>query len=241
MISRRRVLLGAAAAACAPAFAHSEPAVTAADPVDEAGFVDIGGISQWVAIQGAKASNPAVLFLHGGPANAQSPFLRTFLPWEDDFTVINWDQRGSGKTYGRNGPSTPGMDTPAAALECLMNDAIEVAIYASRRLSKRKLILVGHSWGAMLALHVVKRRPDLFHAFCGTGFPVSWKDSLTDAEAWARAQASAAGDETTLKALDAAAQLPLDDFHRLQASGKYRMTSDDMAYLKMQDAFFRIY
>jgi pimeloyl-ACP methyl ester carboxylesterase len=217
---------------------HNEADAKATTPrdVDESQFVRIGGIDQFISIRGQDLSNPVLMFLHGGPANAQSPFLQEFAPWEKDFTVVNWDQRGSGKTYGKNGPATPGMETPAATLDRLTADAIEVAEYASQRLGKRKVILVGHSWGAILGLNVVKRRPDLFYAFVATGFPVSWKQSLADSEAWARRQALAAHDEATLKALDQAASLRFDDLQRLSASAKYRMTASDLAYLKMQDS-----
>jgi pimeloyl-ACP methyl ester carboxylesterase len=205
--------------------------------IDESCFVSIGGIDQWLAIQGGNAMNPAILFLHGGPANSQSPFLAEFRPWEQQFTVANWDQRGSGKTYGKNGPSTPGMSTPKMALDRLTADAIEVAAHVCRRLSKRKIILVGHSWGAILGLHVIKRRPDLFHAFVATGLPVSWKHSLEELEHSARQQATSAGDETTLKALDDAAHLPIDDMRRINATNKYRMTAADQEYLSKQQAF----
>ncbi len=66
---------------------------------------------------------------------------------ESDFTVVNWDQRGSGRTYGKNGAATPGMSTPEAALECLCQDTREVAEYTRKRLSKKKIILIGQSWG----------------------------------------------------------------------------------------------
>lgn len=208
--------------------------ITTPRGIDESQFVQIAGIDQFISIRGDERSNPVILFLHGGPANAQSPFLQEFEPWEKYFTVVNWDQRGSGKTYGKNGAATPGMDTPAAALDRLTSDAIEVAEYASQRLHKRKIVLVGHSWGAILGLNVVKRRPDLFYAFVATGLPVSWKQSLEDSEAWARHEALSAHDEATLKALDQAASLRFDDMQRLSASAKYRMTETDLAYLKMQ-------
>src|SRR5215472_1513240 len=107
-LDRRRLLQLAAAA---PAFWTPGATLAAgvAGPIDEQGFVRIGGIDQWIAIQGRNAAAPAILYLHGGPAEAQSPFLKTFAPWEQDFTVANWDQRGSGRTYGRGGPSTPDM------------------------------------------------------------------------------------------------------------------------------------
>lgn len=87
--------------------------VTTPRDIDESQYVQIGGIDQFISIRGDDRTNPVILFLHGGPANAQSPFLQEFEPWEKYFTVVNWDQRGSGKTYGKNGPATPGMDTPA--------------------------------------------------------------------------------------------------------------------------------
>src|SRR5579872_6609572 len=76
---------------------------SAAPGINESGFMKIGGIDQWIAIQGSDVRNPVILYLHGGPGEAQSPFLKQFLPWQRDFTVVNWDQRGAGKTFGRNG------------------------------------------------------------------------------------------------------------------------------------------
>jgi pimeloyl-ACP methyl ester carboxylesterase len=227
-LHRRRLLQLAAAL---PALAASRAG--ASGPLDEQGFVRIGGIDQWIAIQGRNTANPAILYLHGGPAEAQSPFLREFLPWEQDFTVANWDQRGSGKTFGRNGPSTPDMN-----LERFVLDAIEVAEHVRTRLGKRKIVLAGQSWGAGLGVHVVKRRPDLFAAFAGTALPVTWASSLLNVERFAREQATGANDQAALKALDDAAALPLTDMQRVQASGRWRMGPSDQAYLKdVQGAF----
>src|SRR5688500_18412385 len=80
--TRRSLLLG-----CGATLMCSRAAV-AADAIDEQGYVLIGGIQQWVAIQG-EDTKPAILYLHGGPGEAQSPFLNTFAPWRRDYTVIN--------------------------------------------------------------------------------------------------------------------------------------------------------
>src|SRR5271154_6730567 len=141
-ISRRTMLLAAAAGVAAPFLPLR--AIENKQSIDESGFVPIGGIDQWIAIRGQDNRKPIVLFLHGGPAEAESPFLREFVPWEQDFTVVNWDQRGSGKTYGKNGPATPGM-----TVERMAEDAVEVADYALKKLRKPKLVLVGQSWGAL--------------------------------------------------------------------------------------------
>ena len=217
--------------------AGSSHAAPAADGQSESGFVPIGGIEQWIAIRGRRADNPAIVFLHGGFGDAQSPFLAEFAPWEKDFTVLTWDQRGSGKTYGKYGKATPGMATPEAALETLIRDAIEVAEYARRRLRKERVVLVGHSCGSILGFKVVKRRPDLFHAYVGSGFPANWEVMVHAREAWVRKQANKMGDAATLKALDAAASLPIGDLRRFIVGQDYLMPPSDIKYLQMESKF----
>jgi pimeloyl-ACP methyl ester carboxylesterase len=232
-LSRRRALRLAAAGP----LVLTRGLLAAGRSIDESGFVPVGGIEQWIAIQGQDVANPAVVYLHGGPAEAQSPFLKQFVPWERDFTIINWDQRGSGKTYGRNGPATPGMSTPDQAVATLAQDTRELAQYVCQRLSTRKVTLLGQSWGAVLGLHAVRQWPHLFQAFVGTGQPVSWPLSLENAERWARQQATASGDSATLQALDASQGLPSSDMRRIRAPNKYRMSASDLEYLKIQREF----
>jgi pimeloyl-ACP methyl ester carboxylesterase len=224
MLSRTR-FLGATAAALAGTARRANAAV----PIDESGYVRIGGIEQWIAIQGDDVRNPVIVYLHGGPAEAQSPFLAEFRPWERRYTVLNWDQRGSGKTLERNGTSTPGMTIQRMAL-----DAVEVADYARRRLHKRKVLLVCQSFGCILGLYAVRRRPELFSAYVGTGQPVNWKLSLAAREEFARAQMHAAHDEAALHALDAVTSLPPTDFKRLDATNKWRWSASDRQYLDLQ-------
>jgi pimeloyl-ACP methyl ester carboxylesterase len=230
-LSRRELLKCAAGGI---ALVHGPMTWSAPRGVEESGFVSIGGIEQWVGINGEDTGNPAILYLHGGPGEAQSPLLRLFASWSHEFTIVNWDQRGSGRTYGKNGPATPGMSTPEMALDRLATDAHEVALYACHRLSKKKVVLVGQSWGALLGLHVIKLWPELFSAFVATGLAASWKDALESQERWARAQATAAGDRATLEALDAAAGLPVTDLKRVMAPRAYVMGPSDLAYLKLQ-------
>lgn len=229
-ISRHAMLAGAAATVGASLFAGR--AAASGRSINELGFVPIGGIEQWVGIQGLDDRNPIILFLHGGPGEAQSPFLKEFASWERAFTVVNWDQRGSGRTYGKNGPATPDMTVARMA-----EDAVEVAEYALEQLKEAKLVLVGHSWGALLGFSAVQRRPDLFYAFVGTGQPVNWTLSLEDRERWARGQAEAQGDAATIKELDATAALPVSDMKRVNASSKYRMSPADMQYLASERDF----
>ena len=143
-------------------------AARAAGGIDEIGYVSLGGIDQWVAIQGEDRANPVILYLHGGPGEAQSPFLDMFKTWLADFTVVNWDQRGAGKTYEKHGDATPDV-----TLDREVVDAIALTEHVLKTLGKKKLVLVGQSAGSALGLKVVQRRPDLYYAFVGTGQMVS--------------------------------------------------------------------
>ncbi len=73
-------------------------AVQTPNGIDEAMFVEIGGVDQWVTIRGQNRDNPVLFLLHGGPGFASlsaSPWA--FRAWERDFTMVQWDQRGAGK------------------------------------------------------------------------------------------------------------------------------------------------
>ena len=218
--------------ALAATFALCGSRVRAAQSIDESGYVPVGGIDQWVAMQGDDTNNLAILYLHGGPAEAQSPFLTVFRPWEHRFTVVNWDQRGSGKTFERNGTST--ADVTVARLA---KDAIEVADYVRRRLGKKKIMLVCQSFGCIVGLNAVQLRPDIFAAYVGTGQPVNWLLSLEAREDFARQQVLAAHDTAALQALDAALTLPPTSSKRLDASSKWRWSKSDLEYLNLEKRF----
>ena len=176
--------------------------------IDEQGFVSIGGIEQWITISGASRDNPVILFVHGGPGNPLSPYASAVYGfWEKDFTLVQWDQRGAGRTFGRNPPSA---DTELT-IEQMARDGIEVAVYLTRHLHKKKVILLGGSWGSALAVHMVKARPDLFHAYVGIGQLVESAENQAATFGKVMALARAAGDVKTLSTLEALGTPPWTD------------------------------
>ena len=132
------------------------------DGIEEARFVTIRGAEQWLEIRGEHRGAPVLLMVHGGPGFAMAPFAPVFRSWEQDFTVVQWDQRDAGRTFSRNGPQ------PISVAE-VTADGIAVTEYLHRRLPGAKIIVLGHSWGSVIALNMVHQRPDLFAAFVGTG------------------------------------------------------------------------
>jgi pimeloyl-ACP methyl ester carboxylesterase len=141
-------------------------AVTTPNGIDEARYVKIGGLEQWITIRGEDRKNPVLLFLHGGPGDATNPWgYAGFRNWLKYFTVVQWDQRGAGRTFGRNGAAAASTIT----IERMVQDGVELAELLSKRLQKDKIVLVGHSWGSILGVFMAKARPELFYAFVGTG------------------------------------------------------------------------
>ncbi len=141
-------------------------AITAPNGIDEATFVKIGGLDQWITIRGEDRKNPMLLLLHGGPGDATNPWgYAGFRTWLKYFTVVQWDQRGAGRTLGRNGAASASTIT----IERMVQDGIELSELLRKRLQKDKIVLVGHSWGSTLGVFMAKARPELFYAFVGTG------------------------------------------------------------------------
>jgi pimeloyl-ACP methyl ester carboxylesterase len=141
-------------------------AIQSANGIDEARFVPIGGIEQWVTIRGQDRANPVLLFLHGGPGDVTSCWALTlFAPWEDHFTVVQWDERSAGRTLKKSGPGLASTLT----VDRMAQDGVELAEYLRKHLGKQKIILVAHSFGSIIALKMVQTRPDLFYAYVGTG------------------------------------------------------------------------
>lgn len=152
-----------------------ERRIDAADGIDVLEKVHLGGIDQWISIRGRDREKPVLLFLHGGPGFPMMPFISVFQnPWEEHFVVVQWDQRGTGKTYNDNDPAAV---LPTMTHERLLQDARELTLYLRKRLNKDRIFLLGHSWGSMLGLPLVKRYPELFHAYIGTGQVINVQDN----------------------------------------------------------------
>lgn len=127
-------------------------------------YVSIGGIEQWIQYGGAPDA-PILLYLHGGPGGTSVPVAEAWRRWEEHFTVVHWDQRGAGRTFARNGEAGCGRLT----IRRMVADGLEVVSFLTANLGQRKVVVVGHSWGSVLAIHMLEQHPELFAAYVGTG------------------------------------------------------------------------
>ncbi|MER5488876.1 alpha/beta hydrolase [Streptomyces sp. NPDC002812] len=132
--------------------------------IDEQGFVRIGGIDQWISVRGEDRTNPVLVEIHGGPGAANSIYTARTRSWERHFTIVRWDMRGAGKTFGRGGPAGQGE----ATFQRLYEDALEVTRYAQDLLRVERVVLLASSYGSVFGLRLARNHPELYSAYVGT-------------------------------------------------------------------------
>ncbi|MEO7964972.1 MAG: alpha/beta fold hydrolase [Gemmatimonadaceae bacterium] len=126
--------------------------------IDEEREIDIGGIKQWIRVRGRDRHNPILLFVHGGPGSPMMPGSWVFqTPWEEYFTVVQWDQRGAGKTAAANDRAAV---KPTITVDRMTQDLTEVVQYLRRSYKKEKIFLMGHSWGTIIGVNIGSRRSE---------------------------------------------------------------------------------
>jgi pimeloyl-ACP methyl ester carboxylesterase len=196
-------------------------AIHAPNGINEDLFVKLGGLDQWVQIRGEDRANPVILIVHGGPGISMIPLSAIFRPWEKYFTVVQWDQRGAGKTYGRNG-----TDEGAMTITRMSQDGLELAQFLCAHLHQSKIAVLGHSWGTVLATEMVLKRPDLFSAYVGTGEVVDKQENEKAVYAGLLTRLVASRDEAAIGELRKIGPPPYDDIDRLYAERKLLAAHD---------------
>jgi pimeloyl-ACP methyl ester carboxylesterase len=206
--------------------------------VEELVKVRINGIDQWLSIRGRDRRNPILLVLHGGPASPSMPADYTYQsPWEDYFTVVQWDQRGAGKTYLAN---TEQQMAPGMTLDGMTDDAAQVVQYLRQHYGKQKIFLLGHSWGTVLGTRLAQAHPDWFYAYIGVGQVVNVRRNEEIGYAFALRSAKADGNAKAVKALEAIAPYPGTaplTLERLGVRSQWEMYYGGLAYGRKNYAF----
>jgi len=167
--------------------------------------IPVGGIKQVVSIRSQDLRNPVILYLHGGPGFVEMPLDWWWnRGWDEYFTVVQWDQRNAGKTFVASGANDPSLLTPAR----FQADTEEVVRWALKRFNKRKIFVLGHSWGSLLGLKLAAAHPEWLHAYIGMGQITDGRESERRGWVWTRARAVADGNAAAVRALDAIAPYP---------------------------------
>jgi pimeloyl-ACP methyl ester carboxylesterase len=156
----------------------------------------INGIPQGMIIRGENINNPVLLFLHGGPGMPAYAWIREqFAGMEKHFTICYWEQRGSGMSYSGKIPAT------SMNLEQFIEDAAEVTQYLIKKFTKKKIFILGHSWGSFLGSFVINKYPQLYHAYIGIGQLGNSYNSERSSLEFVKKEASLRGDKKGIRQL----------------------------------------
>ena len=146
------------------------PPIGTPNGIAELKAVKLNGYPQWLLIRGHDVSRPLLLFLHGGPGESNMWLAHsTMHELEKHFVCVNWDQRGAGRSF------RPGPPAESLTIEQLVQDTIALIELLCVRFGQRKVLLLGHSWGSVLAMKVAAARPDLLYVVIGMGQVVDMK------------------------------------------------------------------
>lgn len=107
--------------------------------------IKVDNTSLYVRVSG---KGPPVIVLHGGPDFDHSYLLPDLDRLSDEFRLIYYDQRGRGKSAENVNPNE-------VTLLSDLNDLDRVR----QHFGLNSVALLGHSWGAVLALEYALRRP----------------------------------------------------------------------------------
>lgn len=164
--------------------------------ISEMRMVTIGNTKQAVLIRGENRFNPVLLLLHGGPGLSETAIFRYYNhPLEKNFVVVYWDQRACGKSYTKKLAKEP------LTINMFVEDTCELAQYLISYLKKKKIFLLGHSWGTMIGTLTVHRYPELFYAYVGTGQVSSMPDGELESYRFALKSAMENGNKQAINDL----------------------------------------
>ena len=180
--------------------------ITTKQGIEEQTFVTIGGVSQWISIRSRDRNAPILLVVHGGPGFTLSPVSDYYMrDWEEFFTVVQWDQRASGKSYRREMKAAL---APTLTIDRFVLDAEEMAEYLVKRFDKKRVVIFAHSFGTILGVKLAAKRPDLLHAYVGMGQFVDFMRGEELGYAATLADAHAARNQEAIAQLEGIAPFP---------------------------------
>jgi len=170
--------------------------------IDTLEGIQLGGITQWIRVRGADASNPVLLLMQQGPGLPiinEARRLEHLLGLEKACTVVYWDQRGTGL-------SSPSLRKNSNRFEISVARMVDDTVTLLELLRGRfggKTFIAGFSFGATFAAYAAVRRPELVAALVAAGMDIDMPAAETNAYAFALNAARQSGNRRAIRQLEA--------------------------------------
>ncbi|HKL47342.1 MAG TPA: alpha/beta hydrolase, partial [Candidatus Izemoplasmatales bacterium] len=175
------------------------------------------GSEQTISIRTEDETNPVILFLAGGPGGSQIQATRAYLAdLESDYTIINWEQPGSGKSY-------TARDIDTLTPEVYVDDAHALTAYLKACYQQDKIYIIGESWGSYLAVNLAMLYPEDYYAIITTGQMVDFAETEQYCYNKALEIAREKNDTEQIDALLKLGTVPLEGNNIALESGTYLM------------------
>ncbi|QVK19853.1 alpha/beta hydrolase [Mycoplasmatota bacterium] len=179
--------------------------------------VELNGSKQWITIRGYNNSNPVLLFLAGGPGGSQIVETRNyFKDLEKDFIVVNWEQPGSGKSFGA-------VDQENLNKERYIEDAHALTKHLEEYFNEDKIFIMGQSWGTALSLWLAERYPEDYYGIINSGQMVDFLETEKICYESALTLAKKNKDEETVTKLEEQGAPPYYGEKMVMKASKYLM------------------
>jgi pimeloyl-ACP methyl ester carboxylesterase len=159
--------------------------------------IRIGGAEQWILARSRDPASPILLYVHGGPGASQLTSNRRHThELEKHFTIVDWDQRGAGKSFRAI------RDVDRMNIDQFVEDTRELAVHLLQRFGQERLVLVGHSWGSAIGALTAAKYPDLFHAYVGIGQVANMAEGEAASYQWTLDEAKRTHNQQAVRALE---------------------------------------
>jgi len=127
-------------------------------------YISINNFRQNIMTMSTDKSNPVLLIVHGGAGFPDRPLVKKYnTELAEHYTVVCWDQRGSGLSYTKED----------LTIDTILNDLKAVVEFLRSRYNQDKIYIAGHSWGAYLGLRFSYMHPEYVKYYIGTGQGIS--------------------------------------------------------------------
>ncbi len=163
--------------------------------IDRKETVLLGGVKQKIHYATEDPARPVLLFLHGGPGVCNRHDIMTrHRDLLDTFTLVTWDQRGTGGSYF-------GVPEETLTIRQLTDDAAELVEWLCGKFEKDRIFVIGGSWGSELGVWLISRYPEKVAALFGFGQVVDIAKNETISYDYTLQCAEEAGDAEAVRKL----------------------------------------
>ncbi|PKG24771.1 alpha/beta fold hydrolase [Niallia nealsonii] len=196
--------------------------------------IQIGGIKQSILIQTEDIKNPMLFVLHGGPSmpipgisnrGADYTLITCTKRLVKHFTLVYWDQRGTGKSYSKDIPKE------TMHLKQFIRDAKEITDYLLKRFKQPKLHIMAYSWGTIIGLPLISQYPDLFYSYTALSQVTNWGENDKLSYRWLLKKAKETNNQKAINELTRIGEPPyLKSFKKWNILQKWLFKYKSMIY-----------